>query len=56
MTWKLAKLGEICDFQGGSQPSKSNFTYEKKKKNYVRLLNSDLKSNNNITYIPSSKK
>ena len=56
MTWKLAKLGEICDFQGGSQPSKSNFTYEKKK-NYVRFIQiRDFKSNNNITYIPSSKK
>jgi type I restriction enzyme S subunit len=56
MSWKQAKLGEICDFQGGSQPPKSNFVYEKKK-NYVRFIQiRDFKSNKNLTYIPLSNK
>ena len=56
MSWKLAKLGEICDFQGGSQPPKSAFVYEKKN-NYIRFIQiRDFKSKNNLTYIPPSKK
>ena len=56
MSWKLVKLGEICDFQGGSQPPKSAFVY-KTKKNYVRFIQiRDFKSNNNVTYIPPSNK
>ena len=28
MSYKIVKLGEICDFQGGSQPPKSKFIFE----------------------------
>lgn len=35
--WKIVKLGEIVDVQGGSQPPKSNFIFEPKD-GYVRLL------------------
>jgi type I restriction enzyme S subunit len=54
--WQIKKLGEICDFEGGSQPPKSNFIYTQKK-GYVRFLQiRDFKSEKNITYIPESKK
>ncbi|HIP21231.1 MAG TPA: restriction endonuclease subunit S [Sulfurimonas sp.] len=54
--WKVRKLGEVCDFQGGSQPPKSQFIYENKE-GYVRFLQiRDFKNNKNITYIPESKK
>lgn len=49
-------LGEICDFEGGSQPPKSEFIYEEKP-GYVRFLQiRDFASDKNITYIPESKK
>jgi len=54
--WIERKLGEVCDFQGGSQPPKSNFIFEQKK-GYVRFLQiRDFGSDKNITYIPESKK
>jgi type I restriction enzyme S subunit len=54
--WETKKLGEVCDFQGGSQPPKSEFIYEPKK-GYVRFLQiRDFASDKNITYIPESKK
>lgn len=54
--WEIKKLGEVCDFQGGSQPPKSQFIYEPKK-GYVRFLQiRDFASDKNITYIPESKK
>jgi type I restriction enzyme, S subunit len=56
MSWDTAKLGEICDFQGGSQPPKSEFIYEPKE-GYVRFLQiRDFKSDKNITYIPEAEK
>ena len=56
MIWKTAKIGDICDFEGGSQPPKSNFIY-KPKEGYVRFLQiRDFKSDKNITYIPVAKK
>lgn len=49
-------LGEVCDFEGGSQPPKSQFVYEKKS-GYVRFLQiRDFGSEKNITYIPESEK
>jgi len=52
----VKKLGEVCDFQGGSQPPKSNFIFEPRK-GYVRFLQiRDFGSDKNITYIPESKK
>jgi len=54
--WKIKKLGEVCDFQGGSQPPKSNFIFEPRE-GYVRFLQiRDFGSDKNITYIPESKK
>lgn len=54
--WEIKKLGEICDFQGGSQPPKSNFIFEPRK-GYVRFLQiRDFGSDKNITYIPEAKK
>lgn len=54
--WEIKKLGEVCDFQGGSQPPKSQFIYESKE-GYVRFLQiRDFASDKNITYIPESKK
>jgi type I restriction enzyme, S subunit len=55
-TWVERKLGDVCDFQGGSQPAKSNFIF-KPQKGYVRFLQiRDFGSDKNITYIPESKK
>jgi type I restriction enzyme S subunit len=54
--WEIKKLGEVCDFQGGSQPPKSNFIFEPRE-GYVRFLQiRDFGSDKNITYIPESKK
>jgi restriction endonuclease S subunit len=50
------RLGEIADFQGGSQPAKSNFLY-KEQKGYVRFIQiRDFSSDRNLTYIPISTK
>jgi restriction endonuclease S subunit len=50
------RLGDIADFQGGSQPAKSNFLY-KEQKGYVRLIQiRDFGSDKNLTYIPISSK
>lgn len=54
--WQTKKLGEACDFEGGSQPPKSNFIHEPRN-GYVRFLQiRDFSSDKNITYIPDSKK
>jgi type I restriction enzyme S subunit len=54
--FKIKSLGEICKFQGGSQPPKSNFIYEPKN-GYIRFLQiRDFGSENNHTYIPEDKK
>ena len=56
MRYKIVKLGEICDFEGGSQPQKSNFIFEPKK-GYIRFIQiRDFKSDKNFTYIPIAKK
>lgn len=56
MSFQARKLGELCDFQGGSQPPKSNFVYEPKD-GYVRFLQiRDFGSEKNHTYIPVNKK
>jgi type I restriction enzyme S subunit len=50
------RLGEIADFQGGSQPAKSNFLY-KEQKGYVRFIQiRDFGSDKNLTYIPIATK
>ena len=54
--WQTKKLGEVCDFEGGSQPPKSEFIYDEKP-GYVRFLQiRDFGSDKNITYIRHSKK
>ena len=54
--WQTRKLGDICNFEGGSQPPKSKFIFEEKP-GYVRFLQiRDFRSDKNITYIPESKK
>lgn len=56
MTYNVVKLGEICDFEGGSQPPKSNFIFEKKE-GYIRFIQiRDFNSDKNLTYIPIAKK
>ena len=46
------KIGDICDFIGGSQPPKSTFSDELKE-DYVRLVQTrDFKTDNFKTYIP----
>lgn len=53
---KAMQLGEIADFQGGSQPAKSNFVF-KERKGYVRFIQiRDFGSDKNLTYIPISPK
>ncbi len=48
--------GNFCDFQGGSQPPKSQFIFEPRK-GYVRFLQiRDFASDKNVTYIPESNK
>lgn len=54
--WQTKKLGDVCDFEGGSQPPKSKFIHEKKH-GYVHFLQiRDFGSDKNVTYIPESKK
>jgi type I restriction enzyme S subunit len=55
-SWKTASLGDVCGFEGGSQPPKSQFVHHEKP-GYVRFLQiRDFGSDKNITYIPKSKK
>jgi type I restriction enzyme S subunit len=54
--WQTKKLGDVCDFEGGSQPPKSEFIYDEKT-GYLRFLQiRDFGSDKNITYIRHSKK
>ncbi|MBP6749881.1 MAG: restriction endonuclease subunit S [Xanthomonadaceae bacterium] len=54
--WVAKKLGQVCDFQGGSQPPKSQFVYGPKL-GYIRFLQiRDFSSDKNMTYIPESNK
>jgi type I restriction enzyme S subunit len=54
--WQTKELGDVCDFEGGSQPPKSEFVHEERP-GYVRFLQiRDFGSEKNITYIPQSKK
>jgi type I restriction enzyme S subunit len=49
-----AQLGDLCEFQGGSQPPKSTFTYEPGS-DKVRLIQiRDYKSDDFATYIPKA--
>ena len=54
--WKNVNLGQVSDFQGGSQPPKSTFIDEPRD-GYIRLLQiRDFKSDHRAVYITVSKK
>jgi type I restriction enzyme S subunit len=54
--WPTKQLGDVCDFEGGSQPPKSQFIYSPKA-GYVRFLQiRDFTSEKHVTFIPESKK
>lgn len=56
--WKYKRLGEICDFQGGSQPPKSEWT-DSLLDGYVRMLQiRDFTQSRKVSpeYVKSSKK
>jgi type I restriction enzyme S subunit len=50
--YKEYKLGEVCTFQGGSQPAKSFFEYELNNENIRFIQIRDYKSDKNLVYIP----
>jgi type I restriction enzyme, S subunit len=54
--WNRKKIGEVCNFEGGSQPPKSDFLFNYKP-GYVRFLQiRDFDSEKYVTFIPVSKK
>lgn len=56
--WKLLQIKDVCQFIGGSQPPKSQFSFVPKE-GYVRLIQTrDFKTDSFATYIPkqSTKK
>lgn len=53
--WTDSTLGDVCIFQGGSQPPKSEFS-PVLRKGYIRLIQiRDYKSDKHIVYIPKEK-
>lgn len=55
MSWKMKKLGEVCNFEGGSQPPKTYFS-DVETEDSIRLIQiRDYKSDNHIVYIPRNK-
>jgi type I restriction enzyme M protein len=54
--YETVSLGEVCSFQGGSQPPKSVFVYEPTE-GYDRFIQiRDFNDDKNVTYIPKSNK
>jgi type I restriction enzyme S subunit len=54
--WPTKQLGDVCDFEGGSQPPKSQFIYTPMH-GYVRFLQiRDFGSDKYVTFISASKK
>lgn len=52
--WPLIKLGEVCKYEGGTQPPKATFINEPRN-GYIRLLQiRDYKSDKDATYIPKT--
>lgn len=52
--WRVVKLGDVLDVQGGSQPPKSNFVYEPTE-GYVQLLQiRDFGEKGVPTYVPKN--
>jgi type I restriction enzyme S subunit len=53
--WTQKKLGDVCDFVGGSQPPKSVFS-KTLKPGYIRLIQiRDYKSDDHLTFIPKAQ-
>jgi type I restriction enzyme, S subunit len=53
--WEEKTLGEVCSFEGGSQPSKDYFEYTYRE-GLIRLIQiRDYKTNKHIVYIPVDK-
>lgn len=51
--WNIYSIGDMLDFQGGSQPDKNTFS-SSKKLGYIRLIQiRDYKTDKFLTYIPS---
>ena len=49
--WKIMKLGQVSDFQGGTQPPRSTFVFAPTQ-NYVRLLQiRDFETEDHVTYV-----
>ena len=54
--YETVPLGEVCSFQGGSQPPKSVFVYEHTE-GYDRFIQiRDFNDDKNVTFIPQSNK
>lgn len=54
--YETVSLGEVCSFQGGSQPPKSVFVYEPTE-GYDRFIQiRDFNDDRNVTFIPQSNK
>ena len=54
--YDVVPLGDVCSFQGGSQPPKSVFAYEPLE-GYDRFIQiRDFNDNQNLTFIPKSNK
>lgn len=52
--WRLVRLGDVCDFQGGTQPPKDTFK-SKPSPGYVRLLQiQDFRTDDYAVYVPDS--
>jgi len=54
--WPISRLGDVCNFQGGSQPPKSQFQYAPANGRVRFLQIRDFASDKNVTFIPESKK
>lgn len=54
--WKKVRLGEVCEYSGGTQPPKATFVTTPRE-GYIRLLQiRDYKSDKNAVYIPISER
>jgi type I restriction enzyme S subunit len=54
--WSNSQLGDVCEFEGGSQPPKAEFVHTPRT-GYIRFLQiRDFGSEKHITFIPDSKK
>jgi type I restriction enzyme M protein len=54
--YEMVELGDVCEFEGGTQPPKSTFVSEPQE-GYIRLLQiRDYKSNKDAVYIPTKER